>query len=52
MKYRVEFRVPYGGIYFTEWFETLTEAKIFVEEADRSVYVVLIEDEEGEAIGL
>jgi hypothetical protein len=51
MKYRVEFKLQNGGIYFTEWFETLNEAALFVTEADLYGRVTprLIENEDGEA---
>lgn len=50
MKYRVLFHVGYG-MYYTEWFETLEEAKDFVGGANRDrLDVRQIEDEEGDVI--
>ena len=50
MKYRVLFHVAFG-IYYTEWFETLGEAKDFVNNAELGGLDMLqIEDEDGEVI--
>lgn len=54
MRYRVEFSFnsQMSGYYYSEWFDTLEEAKNFVMFAKqaRGVYPHLIEDENGEVI--
>ena len=53
MKYRVQFRFPFTkGYYFTEWFDTLGEAQLFVDMADMTSGVVIhsIEDSNHEIV--
>lgn len=51
MKYRVAFEMG-GGKYFTEWFDTFTEAMTFVDKATQGsdVFPLWIEDEENEVV--
>lgn len=54
MKYRIRFtfRGQRHGYYFTEWFDTLDEAKMFVEFTDAygELFPQAIEDENGEVV--
>lgn len=46
MRYRVAFTLLEGPVYYTEWFDTLNEAHVFVERANYTphVFVLYIED--------
>lgn len=54
MRYRVafSFHASPGWIYFSEWFDTFSEASIFLEQAAEASGVIsrYIEDEDGEVI--
>lgn len=54
MKYRVFFKVNGGGLYFTEWFDTIDEAIKFTEDSNNSpvpgIFLRHIEDSEGNVV--
>lgn len=52
MQYRVRFAIWRGGVYFTEWFDTESEAHQFVRDAYRmtEIYPQHIENSDGEVV--